>query len=61
MNGFTAMRLWGLRADWDDSGIDNLIDSFGQEWVRALTMYFEEFIGNRMRGRLIALRKSAIR
>lgn len=32
-NGFRPSRLIGLRADWDDEDINNLGDSYGQQWT----------------------------
>ena len=32
-NGFLPARLVGLRNDWDDDGIEDLRDSYGNEWV----------------------------
>jgi len=31
--GWKPQRLWQLRADWDDSDNNNLMDSYGYEWV----------------------------
>ena len=33
-NGFWPQRLLGLRKYWDSKGINDLEDSYGQEWVR---------------------------
>lgn len=33
-NGFLPGRLIGIRAEWDHEGINDLEDSYGQEWVR---------------------------
>ena len=33
-NGFLPLTLIGIRATWDNSAINNLEDSYGQEWVR---------------------------
>ena len=33
-NGFWPSRLLGLRKEWDSKGINDLEDSYGQEWVR---------------------------
>ena len=40
-NGFLPSKLILLRADWDNSGLHNLEDSYGQEWVRTknLTLF----------------------
>ena len=32
-NGFLPSRLLGLRREWDSKAINDLEDSFGQEWV----------------------------
>jgi sodium/potassium-transporting ATPase subunit alpha len=32
-NGFWPRRLVGLRKEWDSKGIQDLEDSYGQEWV----------------------------
>ena len=32
-NGFWPIRLFGLRKEWDARGINDLEDSYGQEWV----------------------------
>jgi sodium/potassium-transporting ATPase subunit alpha len=34
-NGFWPSRLFGLRAAWDSKGINDLSDSYGQEWTYA--------------------------
>lgn len=39
-NGFLALRLFGIREDWDDDEIDDLEDSYGQQWVRDYTKSF---------------------
>ena len=31
--GFFPGRLFGLRTDWENNGINDLPDSYGQEWV----------------------------
>lgn len=33
-NGFLPSRLLGIRLDWDDRSMNDLEDSYGQEWVR---------------------------
>ena len=33
-NGFWPSRLLGLRKEWDSKGVNDLEDSYGQEWVR---------------------------
>jgi len=32
-HGFLPMRLFFLRKDWDAKGVNDLQDSYGQEWV----------------------------
>ena len=32
-HGFLPMRLFNLRAQWDMKGVNDLEDSYGQEWV----------------------------
>ena len=32
-NGFWPMRLLGIRREWDSKSINDLEDSYGQEWV----------------------------
>ena len=33
-NGFLPDFIFGLRMPWDSQGFNDLVDSFGQEWVR---------------------------
>lgn len=33
-NGFFPLRLIGIRREWDAAAINDLKDSYGQEWVR---------------------------
>lgn len=35
-NGFLPKRLLGIRADWDDETNNELLDSYGQEWVKKI-------------------------
>ena len=35
-NGFLPGRLWQLRSEWDTPAVNNLLDSYGQEWVRSV-------------------------
>lgn len=35
-NGFWPGMLFGLRRQWDAKGINDLQDSYGQEWVSIL-------------------------
>ncbi|KAK1167895.1 sodium/potassium-transporting ATPase subunit alpha-1-like [Acipenser oxyrinchus oxyrinchus] len=32
-NGFLPMRLLGIRTDWDDKNLNDLEDSYGQQWT----------------------------
>ncbi|CAH1173455.1 unnamed protein product [Phaedon cochleariae] len=32
-NGFMPGRLFGLRSDWDAESVNDLVDSYGQEWT----------------------------
>ena len=32
-NGFWPSRLLGIRREWDSKGVNDLQDSYGQEWV----------------------------
>ena len=32
-NGFWATKLLGLREQWDSRGVNDVQDSYGQEWV----------------------------
>lgn len=32
-NGFLAKRLFGLRSGWDQASNNELMDSYGQQWV----------------------------
>lgn len=34
-NGFLPVRLLGLRKEWDSRAVNDLEDSYGQEWVSA--------------------------
>jgi len=34
-NGFLPSRLFGLRRSWDSLGVNDLRDSYGQEWTYA--------------------------
>lgn len=35
-NGFLPYRLLGIRLDWDDRNVNDLEDSYGQQWVKFL-------------------------
>lgn len=32
-NGFWPYHLFGIRRQWDSRAVNDLIDSYGQEWV----------------------------
>lgn len=32
-NGFLPLKLFGIRKQWDSKAINDLTDSYGQEWV----------------------------
>lgn len=32
-NGFMPPYLFGLRTKWDSKAVNDLLDSYGQEWV----------------------------
>lgn len=36
-NGFLPMKLFGIRKMWDSKAVNDLTDSYGQEWVSAKT------------------------
>lgn len=36
-NGFLPTRLFGIRKMWDSKAINDLTDSYGQEWVSTLS------------------------
>lgn len=38
-NGFWMTRLLGLREQWDSQAVNDLQDSYGQEWVRLNSMH----------------------
>ena len=35
-NGFLPAHLFGIRKQWDSKAINDLTDSYGQEWVRTI-------------------------
>lgn len=35
-NGFLPVKLFGIRKQWDSKAINDLTDSYGQEWVSLL-------------------------
>ena len=45
-NGFWPSRLLGIRKEWDSKGINDLEDSYGQEWVSSsVYIYLKKWIG----------------
>lgn len=40
-NGFLPLKLFGIRKMWDSKAVNDLTDSYGQEWVR----FFDVFCG----------------
>ena len=32
-NGFLPLKLFGIRETWDSKAVNDLTDSYGQEWV----------------------------
>lgn len=38
-NGFWPSKVFGIRAAWDNPDINDLEDSYGQEWVSNLIYY----------------------
>ena len=48
-NGFWMTRLLGLREQWDSQAVNDLQDSYGQEWVRLHSMHhvqlFWKYVG----------------
>lgn len=43
-NGFLPMHLFGIRKQWDSKAINDLTDSYGQEWVRLPHYYTSSII-----------------
>jgi len=37
-NGFLPMKLFGIRKMWDSKAVNDLTDSYGQEWVRLINL-----------------------
>lgn len=37
-NGFLPMDLLGIRVLWDDKSVNDLEDSYGQQWVSAVPL-----------------------
>jgi len=42
-NGFLAKDLFGMRKGWDSRSINDLQDSYGQEWVRAMHIIYTTY------------------
>lgn len=44
-NGFLPLKLFGIRETWDSKAVNDLTDSYGQEWVRpSLCSYCVVFV-----------------
>lgn len=54
-NGFLPMTLFGIRKQWDSKAVNDLTDSYGQEWVRM------EKLWSCLRMTLLKLLKSSIK
>lgn len=39
-NGFLPMDLFGIRKQWDSKAVNDLTDSYGQEWVSSFLTCF---------------------
>lgn len=35
-NGFLPLKLFGIRETWDSKAVNDLTDSYGQEWVSSM-------------------------
>jgi sodium/potassium-transporting ATPase subunit alpha len=44
-NGFWPSRLLGLRKSWESKTLNDLEDSYGQEWVRQTSVYKHGWTG----------------
>lgn len=44
-NGFLPLYLFGIRKQWDSKAINDLTDSYGQEWVNIID--FKTFLSTR--------------
>lgn len=42
-NGFLPMTLFGIRKMWDSKAVNDLTDSYGQEWVSFSFFYLLDF------------------
>lgn len=43
-NGFLPMKLFGIRKQWDSKAVNDLTDSYGQEWVSMLLYHCNFFL-----------------
>jgi len=45
-SGFWGNKLMGIREQWDSRGVNDVQDSYGQEWVGVIPVYrvFKPFI-----------------
>lgn len=43
-NGFLPSKLFGIRKMWDSKAVNDLTDSYGQEWVRFFDVFCGEFL-----------------
>lgn len=39
-NGFLPSKLFGIRESWDSKAVNDLADSYGQEWVISICFIF---------------------
>jgi len=39
-NGFLPLKLFGIRKMWDSKAVNDLTDSYGQEWVRLSALIY---------------------
>lgn len=46
-NGFLPGKLFGIRESWDSKAVNDLADSYGQEWVNVISNVF--FFANVMK------------
>lgn len=40
-NGFLPNKLFGIREYWDSKAVNDLTDSYGQEWVRSTNYSYQ--------------------
>lgn len=57
-NGFLPARLFGIRKQWDSKAINDLSDSYGQEWV---SLRVSLFILKRINENIISSRLNELR